>query len=142
MTGFVIDASVALKWFVPEELSDEAEALAGVGARLIAPRLIFTELANAFWKKVRADLVQIDQAAADLKSAARYFNEIADHEDLLPEALASACLLRHPVYDLIYLELARKRGFTMVTADSRLIAILRNSPLAGTAVHLSTWRAS
>lgn len=140
MNGFVVDASVAMKWFVPEELSDQADALAGSGVRLVAPRLILTELANAFWKKVQTNLVKQADAVSDLRSAARYLNEIVDHEDLLADALASACELRHPVYDLVYMELARRRGLVVVTADSRFIGKLKNSSMAASAVHLSEWQ--
>ena len=47
----VIDASVAVKWVVPEPGSGHAEILIDHG--LVAPDLIYAECANVFWKKVR-----------------------------------------------------------------------------------------
>ena len=39
---------------------------------------------------------------------------------LLAEALALACHLDHPVYDCLYLALARREAAVLVTADQRL----------------------
>jgi hypothetical protein len=140
MTGYVVDASVAVKWFVPEEGSERAEALAGAGSRLIAPRLILTELANAFWKKVRTGLMTVADASSDLASVGRYFDEVVDHEDCLSDALAAACALKHPVYDLVYVELARRRGFSLVTADTRLMAVATRQAPTAPIMLLSQWQ--
>lgn len=48
----VVDASVVLKWFVPEAGSDAASRLLASEDRLEAPDLLFAEIANAIWKKV------------------------------------------------------------------------------------------
>ena len=47
MTGYVVDASVVVKWLVKEEWSDEASTLLEVEATLIAPELLFAEVCNA-----------------------------------------------------------------------------------------------
>ena len=46
----VIDASVAVKWVVPELVSERAERLLDHG--LVAPDLLFAECANLLWEKV------------------------------------------------------------------------------------------
>jgi predicted nucleic acid-binding protein len=46
LTGFVVDASVALKWFLPEVHSDAAARLLREGYRLHAPDLIRAEFGN------------------------------------------------------------------------------------------------
>ena len=48
MAAWVIDASVAAKWLLPEDGSDQASAL--LGDALLVPDLLFAELANIFWK--------------------------------------------------------------------------------------------
>ena len=45
----VIDASVALKWFVEEQGSDKARGLLSREERLIAPELLLAEVFNAAW---------------------------------------------------------------------------------------------
>jgi predicted nucleic acid-binding protein len=46
----VVDASVTIKWFVPEPLSDEADRLLGGGDALFAPDLLLLEFGNTLWK--------------------------------------------------------------------------------------------
>ena len=48
-----IDASVAFKWFVPEIDEDKALALLDDATALVAPDLIFAEVANAMWVRLR-----------------------------------------------------------------------------------------
>ena len=49
MTGFVVDASVAIKWLVDEPLSERAAKLLKDDLPLAAPELIYAEAANALW---------------------------------------------------------------------------------------------
>lgn len=47
MTGFVVDASVAVKWIVHEEFSDSSARLLNADLTLIAPELLFAEVSSA-----------------------------------------------------------------------------------------------
>ena len=53
MRGYVVDASVAVKWLVTEPLSDEAATLLDSGVTLLAPDLLFAEVASALSAKCR-----------------------------------------------------------------------------------------
>lgn len=53
MSVFVVDASVVIKWFVPEIHSDAARRLLGLPHQYLAPDLLFAETANAIWKKIK-----------------------------------------------------------------------------------------
>ena len=48
----VVDASVAVKWFVPEIYSVEALRLLDAGVRRHIPVLFHTEVGQTIWKKV------------------------------------------------------------------------------------------
>ena len=48
----VLDASVAVRWVVPERGSEEAAALLGQPLAWLAPRLFVTEVASALRRKV------------------------------------------------------------------------------------------
>jgi predicted nucleic acid-binding protein len=48
----VVDASVAVKWVIPEVLSDQADAVRGRADHVLAPDLLLPEAANALWKKL------------------------------------------------------------------------------------------
>ena len=47
-------------------------------------------------------------------------DEFCGTKDLLREALIEAIRLDHPVYDLLYLVLARREGATLFTLDQKL----------------------
>lgn len=134
----VVDASVAVKWFVPESRSADAHDLASV-PRLIAPALIRTEVASALSKKARIRLVSVEHAIEYLAILPRFFELIETHE-LLPAALVMANEIDHPIYDCVYLEAARRRNTIMVTDDLRLIEKLGGSAFAKFAVALADWR--
>ena len=134
----VVDASVALQWFIEEAGSVQASALLTGPHTLIAPDLIIAEVANAGWKAVRSGGMardQYDHAAARLPLA---FDSLVPLAPLAPRAVAIARDLDHPVYDCFYLALAEERQATLVTADGRLLNRLRGTQWAPLAANLYT----
>ena len=119
MAAWVIDASVAAKWLLPEDGSDQASAL--LGDTLLVPDLLFAELVNIFWKKQRRG--EIDAATAN--AAARWLMQaplqVHPCAGLTADALSLSIRLAHPAYDCFYLALARRSGCPLVTADRRLV---------------------
>jgi predicted nucleic acid-binding protein len=136
----VVDASVALKWFVLEDLTDKARELLGVVEDLTAPRLITTEIANALAKKAAQKVLTADEALAHFNGFRLLLPGLIDIDDLVAPALENACALRHPVYDLIYLEAARRLDAQLVTADRRFAAKLADTDLAQHITLLSDWQ--
>jgi len=117
---WVVDASVAAKWFAPEPDAEAAQRI--LGGQIYAPDLLFAEVANILWKKQRRG----ELADEVPEIAARMLLRIGVHAtpcaDLMSEATALAARLDHPAYDCFYLALAVRHGIVMVTADRRLIA--------------------
>jgi predicted nucleic acid-binding protein len=118
----VVDASVAVKWVVEEPDSGLARTLSGTA--LEAPDLLFTECANILWKKVRAGDLSGPEADSRLRLLRNAPVRIVPGGEFLPDALRLAVLLNHPVYDCLYLALARRRRLPLVTADQRLASAL------------------
>ncbi len=118
----VVDASVALKWFLPEPDSVLAEALLRRADTLLAPTLIVSEVCNAAWKRFRRG----ETTARQLQWVAERITGVGmlliSDEALAVPATAIARRLDHPVYDCLYLALADERGAMLVTADRRLHA--------------------
>lgn len=87
---------------------------------VIAPELMLTEVANALWRLQRAG--QLDAATLQplLARATALVDHIEPDRTLQPEALALATHLNHPVYDCLYLVLARREVATLLTADQKL----------------------
>ena len=46
----VVDASIAVKWYVPEANSTQAAAILESGAELLAPDLLVAEVGKVLWK--------------------------------------------------------------------------------------------
>lgn len=139
----VVDASVALKWFLADE-QNGAQALRIVerGEALAAPDLLVAEVCNAGWRLLRSGRiarVQFDNIPTALP---RYFAELCGIVALAPRAAAIAAQLDHPIYDCFYLALAEARQSLMVTADARLLARLAGSPWSASTVHLADYQPS
>lgn len=121
MSRFVVDASIALKWFFDEGDQVQAETLAASGATLLAPVLIQTEVANALWKKKRMGAVTVTEAIHICAQLPPFFERLFPVEPLLPAAIELSFRLDHAIYDCIYLSLAREAECQFVTADHRLL---------------------
>lgn len=136
MSAFVLDASVVIKWFVPEIQSEAARRLLTLPHEYFAPDLLFAETANIIWKKVRrAELSAVHgrQLAADITTIA--VDTVPSRglsEDAFGLAEATGCT----AYDCLYLALAVRLGTRMITADKRLAAALARWPLVAEHVQL------
>ncbi len=120
MTRIVVDASVALKWFLPEPLAAAAMGLLDARYTLVAPGLLLIEAANALWKRYRRRELNIGEARRILRDLARAPLEIHPSEPLTMAALDIAVRHNISAYDGLYLALAAGHGCQLVTADRRL----------------------
>ena len=137
----VVDASVAVTWFVAEEPHGAAATrLVESGEALISPELLIAETCNAGWRLWRLERISRAQLELIAATLSRYFAELAPLAPLASGAAAIAAALNHPVYDCFYLALAEARQCPLVTADRRLLARLRGSPWAARAWHLADRR--
>ncbi|MGB7102124.1 MAG: type II toxin-antitoxin system VapC family toxin [Xanthobacteraceae bacterium] len=118
----VVDASVAVKWVIPEPDSERAAAIRTADDDLIAPSLAYAEIGSAIWRAVVRGDVPAAEARRDLKVAVSHYRHIIPLEELADSALELATRLRHPIYDCFYLALAERERCPLITADGRLIA--------------------
>lgn len=132
----VVDASVALKWFVAEADTTAAARLLDGAESLIAPDLIVAELCNATWRLWRRGEATNEQVETISTRAAHLFDECVPLDGLAPKATEIARALDHPAHDCFYLALAELREARVVTADRRLIERLRSSAWEAHAVPL------
>lgn len=137
MSGLVADTSVAIKWFAREEQSDIAEAVLSSGLRIHAPEFLWIETANALWKKWRKNQMPGDDVGISVSKLRDLVDQWHADADLIEDALALSLELGHPVYDCIFLVLARNLKTQLVTADKRLLTI---AP-AELVVALADWQA-
>lgn len=130
----VIDASVAVKWFVAEADSERALELARHAAArsvtLHAPEIWVSECANAIRKRV-IKLRLMDRRTA-LEAVARLVTvpiRDAATRTLLPRAYAIAAAWNITVYDALYVALAEALETRVVTADRTLLRRMGETPL-------------
>jgi predicted nucleic acid-binding protein len=90
---------------------------------VLAPELMLTEVSNALWRLQRAGQLQAESLQQCLSRAAALVDHIEPDRHLQVEALALACHLDHPVYDCLYLALARREAAVLLTADQKLMAL-------------------
>ena len=119
MNGLVVDASLVVKWFLPETLAEAALRVAAADRVFLAPELLGAEFANTLWKKQLRGEVEGTAAAGILDNFRRVAIETFALMPLLPTAFAIASAAGHSVYDCLYLALAEREDCPLVTADRR-----------------------
>ncbi len=123
----VIDASVAVKWFVEEEGRADALAVFRCNADIVVPDLFFAEFVNVLWKKSRKGEVGIEQAAQAISCVGRFVGRVMKSADLIERAFQWAQKLDHPVYDCLYLTCADACGSKFVSAGEHFVRKLHGS---------------
>ncbi len=127
MTGYIVDASVAVKWLVTEAYSDTAASLLDPANELVAPELLFAEAANALWSICRrGDISRTDLLEATTSLRVAPIAVPLSMRQLAPSASRLAIELDHPVYDCFYLALAMHEQYPVVTADRRFREVVRS----------------
>jgi len=118
----VIDASVAVRWFVYGAGNESAAAWLGK-LDLIAPELIVAEVGNALWLYCQRRHLTPEEADAILERLPAYFSDLAALHPLAGDALRLARESDHPIYDCFYVALAQREGTAVVTMDRDLARI-------------------
>jgi predicted nucleic acid-binding protein len=130
MKRFVVDASVAIKWFLGEIHSEAATRLVDSSVQLSAPDLIGPEFGNILWKKIRRNEITRSDASRILAGFQAIDIEVYPSADLLPFALEIAAELDRTVYDSLYLALAIAQDCQLVSADQKFVSAVAASALS------------
>jgi predicted nucleic acid-binding protein len=122
---YVCDASVAVKWVLPEP--DAARALRlradfqAAVHELLAPDVFPVEVAHALSRAERRRLIPVGAAAVHLANVLSTPPQLFPYQPLLNRAVAIASANRIGVYDCLYIALAEREGCSFVTAADRLV---------------------
>jgi predicted nucleic acid-binding protein len=119
----VLDASAVVRLIEASPQSSPIQEAVGQAHLVLAPELMLTEVANALWKLQRAGQLRPEDVQPRLAAAVELVDHIEPDRHLHVEALALACHLDHPVYDCVYLALARREAASLLTTDQRLLAL-------------------
>lgn len=125
----IVDASVAFKWFVAEQGSDDAHAVLRSAEVLVAPDLILIEVAAALGKAVLAGALDTADAVASLQRLPSLFADLAPAAPSVARALELSLQLKQSLQACHYLALAEEREDFLITADRALMKSTTGSRL-------------
>jgi predicted nucleic acid-binding protein len=130
LTSYVLDASVAAKWFIPGDEPFAAEAsvvladyVAGQRS-LIVPDLFWPESGNILWKAVRLGRISRPSASRALLNLQQIRIPTVPSEPYLNAAFEIAAAFERSVYDALYVAVAVSCNWSLLTADERLVNAL------------------
>ena len=129
MSVFVVDASVVIKWFVPEIHSEAARRWLDVSHDYIAPDSLFPEVGNVVWKKVRRKELEETEGRQLVMDLAQVAVETVATRSLLQDGLALALTAGITVYDAMYLTLAVRLETEVITGDERFADKIAEHPV-------------
>ncbi|MCH6545140.1 MAG: type II toxin-antitoxin system VapC family toxin [Deltaproteobacteria bacterium] len=126
-TGYVVDASVVVKWFMEEEDRDRALALRELHtsgrSTLFVSELTFLEILNAIRYGPRA---KEEDGAETVHVLENFHLQVKPTEfALLRKANAIAWAYKITIYDALYVALAEQLGYPLITSDDTMVKKLR-----------------
>lgn len=127
MKRFVLDASVAVKWFLPEIHQAESFNLLKSNPVLIAPEFLKVEFDSILSKWCRSGRVNYERAE-EVRSV---FNKIkiyfVDLDDIADISFEISAKMPVTYYDALYLCTAKLYECKMVTFDRKLYKSVKDS---------------
>ena len=116
----VVDSSAAIEIVMKRSGAVDLINRIMAADRVIAPTLFHAEAGNVFRKYVQGGFMDKNKGIELYRTAIKIVDEFVDIAVLNEEAVHEAIRLRHSVYDLLYLVLARRNGAELLTCDKRL----------------------
>jgi len=117
----VVDASVAVKWFVPEPGEEAAGKLLDGAERLLAPSLIRMEVSGAIIRRFREGDLTENRAREGTQAwdamLERGVVSLLPDSEVFEDAVQMAFLARHTLADCLYLAVAKRVDAAVITAD-------------------------
>jgi predicted nucleic acid-binding protein len=127
--GYVVDASVLVKWFVHHQEADRDRALAlrelHISGRstIYIPQLALLEVLNAVRFNPKADQEAGEMALETLQDL--HLETRAADVNQLRKANTIAWAYKLTVYDALYVALAEQVGYPLMTADEVMVKKLK-----------------
>jgi predicted nucleic acid-binding protein len=117
----VLDASAAIEIVFQRDLAEELSKIVVEATWVIAPTLFISEVTNTIWKYQQFDNFPYRSCEKVLEQALALPDDFINEMDLYREAFKLSCTLNHPVYDMLYLVVARRNNGTLLTLDKKLM---------------------
>ncbi|KPL13936.1 MAG: hypothetical protein AMS26_12550 [Bacteroides sp. SM23_62] len=128
----VLDASAAVTIAIDNSTSRKISEYLKKADLIIAPDIFIAEVSNAFWKYHEFENLPLDICEETLFRTIDIVDEFRNTEQFYKEAFSLSCQVNHPVYDTLYLVLARRNNALLVTNDKELQRIAKKHSIKTT----------
>jgi predicted nucleic acid-binding protein len=128
VSRFVLDAPVALAWFIDDPVSAYATRVKKSllqGARAVVPALWHLEMANGFAVAQRRGILNATDVSQGMDVVEQLLGRAIESDSgfvSIRQALTTALAFRLSAYDAVYLDTARRERLPLATLDQRLLA--------------------
>ena len=141
MKRYVVDASVATRFVLDEELDDEAksilEGFVEGDYNLLAPTLINYEVGNALRTAAARKDISVQESGESYEAFLGFKIDVDNMEiDDYMGALALSSRRNISIYDAAYIWLSKKLAAPLVTADAKQMEAANNETIAR---HVREW---
>lgn len=119
----VLDASAAIAVVLGTPQAEQFIPQLEQADVVMAPDIFIAEVCNALWKYRRADMLSQEHGERAVEQVTSLPDQLIPSKSLYQEAFTLATRHQHPVYDTLYLTLARRNNATLLTLDRRLIQL-------------------
>lgn len=116
----VLDTSAAIEIVLRRKTASKLGQLVADAERVISPCLYIAEITNVFWKYFQFSDMPVDVCEKSIDTAISLPDDFISELELYREAFGLACITRKPVYDMLYLVLARRNNAHVMTMDEIL----------------------
>jgi predicted nucleic acid-binding protein len=116
----VLDTSAAVETVLGRLQANEITDILAIADWVIAPDVFIPEVTNVFWKYHTFEDLPVDECEDWLDKTLALVDDTISSQTLYQEAFSLACNLGQPVYDVLYLILARRYNAQLLTIDKKL----------------------
>ncbi len=122
MPNYIVDASIIADFLLPGNYTANAEALirsVDGGTNLLVPEFCLVECTNALWKRVRRQEISREEAERLSRDVPTLPLTLISVKAMLTHALQIGLTHQLAIYDSIYIALAEKYTYPLITADEK-----------------------
>ncbi len=123
----VLDASAGIEIALSRSDAEKYETIIANASKVISSDLYKAEVANVLWKYHKTGLLNKNEVIQRLHYCTELVDEFIDIDENNEEALNEGIRIDHSIYDLLYLNLARRNGATLLTQDKKLENIAKDN---------------
>jgi len=117
----VLDTSAAVEVVLQRKSSAKFVQALSSADLVLSPTLLIAETSNVFWKYQKFAEYPFSECEKLIEQAISLPDEYVNEHELYIEAFKLGCELNHPVYDALFLVLARRNNAKLLTMDKKLI---------------------